>query len=73
MRAPQQEVNKHLRWGLRWGLLRGEIAGSDKVVSDASSVVIVGSSSMTTTGTLALFAALSARVLKWNEVQREAD
>ena len=28
---------------------------------------------MTTTGTLALFAALSARVLKWNEVQREAD
>ena len=73
MRAPQQEVNKYLRWGLRWGLLRGEVAGSDKVVSDASSTVTAGSSSMTTTGTLALFAALSARVLKWNEVQREAD
>ena len=65
--APQQEVNKYLRWGLRWGLLRGEVAGSDKVVSDASSVVTAGSSSMTTTGTLALFAALWARVLKRNE------
>ena len=73
MHAPQQEVNKYLRWGLRWGLLRGEVVGSVKVVSDASSTVIAGSSSMTTTGTLALFAALWARVLKWNEVQREAD
>ena len=73
MRAPQQEVNKYLRWGLCWGLLRGEGAGSVKVVSDVSSSITAGSSSMTTTGTLALFAALSARVLKWNEVQREAD
>ena len=68
MRAPQQEVNKYLRWGLRWGLLRGDVSGSVKVVSDASSAVTAGSSSMTTMGTLALFAALSARVLKWNEV-----
>ena len=73
MRAPQQEVNKYLRWGLRWGLLRGEIAGSDKVVSDASSTVTAGSSSMTTTGTLALFAALWARVLERNKVQKKAD
>ena len=40
------------------------IAGSDKVVSDMSSAVVVGSSSMTITGALALFAALWARVLK---------
>ena len=73
MRAPQQEVNKYLRWGLCWGLLRGEGIGSVKVVSDVSSAITAGSSSMTTTGTLALFAALSARVLKRNKVQREAD
>ena len=73
MRAPQQEVNKYLCWGLRWGLLRGVVAGSDKVVSDAPSVVTAGSSSMTTTGTLALFAALWARVLKRNKVQKKAD
>jgi len=66
MHAPQQEVNKYLRWGLCWELLRGEGIGSVKVVSDVSSAITAGSSSMTTTGTLALFAALSARVLKWN-------
>ena len=43
------------------------VAGSDKVVSDMSSAVVVGSSSMTLTGALALFAALWARVLKRNE------
>ena len=42
------------------------VAGSDKVVSDMSSAIAVGSSSMTITGTLALFAALWARVLKRN-------
>ena len=36
------------------------------MVSDTSSAVVVGSSSMTITGTLALFAALWARVLKRN-------
>ena len=73
MRAPQEEVNRYLRWGLRWGLLRGEVAGSNKVVSDVPSVIIAGSSSMTTTGTLALFAALWARVLKRNKVQKKTD
>ena len=43
------------------------VAGSDKVVSDMSSAVAVGSSSMTITGTLALFAALWASVLKRKE------
>ena len=63
----------YLRWGLRWGLLRGAVAGSGKVVSGAPPVVSVGSSSMITTGTLALFAALWARVLKGNKVQSKAD
>ena len=54
----------YLRWGLCWGLLRGVVAGSGKVVSGAPPAVAVGSSSMTTTGALALFAALWARVLK---------
>ena len=49
------------------------IAGSVKVVSDPPPTDTVGSSSMTITMALALFAALSARVLKWNEVPREAD
>ena len=40
------------------------VAGSGKVVSGAPPAVAVGSSSMTITGTLALFAALWARVLK---------
>ena len=40
------------------------VVGSDKVVSDMSSAVVVGSSSMTITRALALFAALWARVLK---------
>ena len=57
----------YLRWGLRWGLLWGRIAGSGKVVSDTPPAVAVGSSSMTITGTLALFADLWARVLKRNE------
>ena len=43
------------------------IAGSGKVVSGTPPAVMVGSSSMTITGTLALFAALWARVLKRNE------
>ena len=43
------------------------IAGSGKVVSGAPPAVAVGSSSMTITGALALFAALWARVLKRNE------
>ena len=42
------------------------VAESDKVVSDMSSAVAVGSSSMTITGALALFAALWASVLKRN-------
>ena len=42
------------------------VAGSSKLVSDAPPAVAVGSSSMTITGTLALFAALWARVLKRN-------
>ena len=49
---------------LRWGLLWRKVAGSGKVVSGAPPAVAVGSSSMTITGTLALFAALWARVLK---------
>ena len=44
----------------------GVVAGSGKVVSDTPPAVTVGSSSMTITGTLALFAALWARVLKRN-------
>ena len=42
------------------------VAGSDKVVSDMSFAIAVGSSSMTITGALALFAALWASVLKRN-------
>ena len=57
----------YLRWGLRWGLLWGKVVGSGKVVLDAPSAGIVRSSSMTITGTLALFAALWARILKRNE------
>ena len=38
-----------------------------------SSAITAGSSSMTTTGTLALFAALWARVLERNKVQKKAD
>ena len=54
----------NLRWGLRWGLLRGVIAGSVKVVSDPPPADTMGSSSMTITAALALFAALWASVLK---------
>ena len=56
----------NLRWGLRWGLLWGVVAGSVKVVSDTPPADTVGSSSMTITGALALFAALWASVLKRN-------
>ena len=42
------------------------LAGSGKVVSDMSPAVIMGSSSMTITEALALFAALWASVLKRN-------
>ena len=52
---------------LRWGLLWRKVVGSGKVVSGAPPAVAVGSSSMTITRTLALFAALWARVLKRNE------
>ena len=48
------------------------VAGSDKVVSDMSSAVAVGSSSMTITGALALFAALWASVLKRNSFRVKA-
>ena len=47
------------------------VAGSDKVVSDMSSAVVVGSSSMIITGTLALFAVLWARVLKRNKLREK--
>ena len=43
------------------------VAGSDKVVSDMSAAIVVGSSSMTITGALPLFAALWASVLKRKE------
>ena len=42
------------------------LAGSGKVVSDMSPAVAMGSSSMTITGALGLFAALWASVLKRN-------
>ena len=58
----------HLRWGLLWR----KVAGSGKVVSGAPPAVAVGLSSMTITGTLALFAALWARVLKRNKFRRKA-
>ena len=61
----------NLRWGLRWGLLRGVIAGSVKVVSDPPPADAMGSSSMTITGALALFAALWASVLKRKESRWE--
>ena len=54
----------YLRWGLRWGLLWGVVARSAKVGSDKPPADTVGSSSMTITEALALFAALWARVLK---------
>jgi len=56
---------------LRWGLLWRRVAGSGKVVSGAPPAVAVGSSSMTITGTLALFAALWARVLKRNKFREK--
>ena len=43
------------------------VAGSSKGISDTPPAVAVGSSSMTITGTLALFAALWASVLKRKE------
>ena len=43
------------------------------MVSGTPPVVAVGSSSMITTGTLALFAALWDMVLKKNKVQSEED
>ena len=57
MRARQQEVNYKLTLGA---------AGSVKVVSDTPPADTVGSSSMTITEALALFAALWASVLKRN-------
>ena len=65
----RQSIHAHLTSGkqiiyLRWGLLWRKVAGSGKDVSGAPPAVAVGSSSMTITGTLALFAALWARVLK---------
>lgn len=52
---------------LRWGLLSGVVAGSVKVVSDPPPADTVGSSSMTITAALALFAALWSSVLKRKE------
>ena len=57
----------NLRWGLRWELLRGVIAGSVKVVAGPPPTDTMGSSSMTITAALALFAALWANVLKRKE------
>ena len=61
----------NLRWGLRWGLLRGVIAGSVKVVSDPPPADAMGSSPMTITAALALFAALWDSVLKRKEFRLE--
>ena len=61
----------NLHWGLRWGLLWGVIAGSVKVISDPPPIDKVGSSSMTITAALALFAALWANVLKRKESRLE--
>ena len=61
----------NLRWGLRWGLLQGVIAGSVKVVSGPPPADTMGSSSMTITAALALFAALWASVLKRKESRLE--
>ena len=61
----------NLRWGLRWGLLWGVIAGSVKVVSDPPPADAMGSSSMTITAALALFATLWANVLRRKESKLE--
>ena len=47
----------------------GKVAESGKVVSNTPPAVAAGSSSMKITGTLALFAALWASVLKRNGVR----
>ena len=49
--------------GCAGGCFGGKVAGSGKMVSDTPPAVAVGSSSMTITGTLALFGALWAGVL----------
>ena len=67
MRASQRKVNHILTLG---AALR-RVAGSGKVVSGAPPAVAVGSSSMTITGTLALFAVLWARVLKRNKLREK--
>ena len=61
----------NLRWGLRWELLGGVIAGSVKVVSGPPPTDTVGSSLMTITAALALFAAPWASVLKRKESRLE--
>ena len=66
MGACQQEANHILTLGDALGMLWGIVAGSGKVVSGTPSAGVVGSSSMTITGTLALFAALWASILKRN-------
>ena len=69
MRARKQEINNALTLGAALGAALGIVAGSGKVISDISPAVAVGSSLMTITGTLALFAALWARVLKRNGIR----
>ena len=61
----------NLQWGLRWELLGGVIAGSVKVASGPPPADTMGSSSMTITAALALFAALWASVLKRKESRLE--
>jgi len=61
----------NLRWGLRWGLLRGVIVGSVKMVPGPPPADAMGSSSMTITAALALFAAVWASVLKRKESRLE--
>ena len=70
--ANSRKGTLYLRWGLRWGLLCGVVAGSGKMVSGAPPAVAVGSSSMMITRTLALFAALWARVLKRNKFRKKS-
>ena len=72
----RQSIHAHLTSGkqtiyLRWGLLWRRVAGSGKVVLGTPPAVAVGSSSMMITGTLALFAALWARVLKRNKFREK--
>ena len=63
--------SRRLNYELTLGLLWGVIAGSVKVASDPPPTDTVGSSSMTITAALVLFAALWASVLKRKESRLE--